>query len=256
LARVTSGKIKEIQEKVSFKLSKPPKKLTWEEAEELVNAFKNINFIAPSTEGLCIIGEERIRSSILNILDPEFEAVVTRAPSIHSGGTPFQVEVAIAYGGHAGRSVQNERKAEIMRFANRAPLLFDAGGCAITKAVNSVDWKRYGIKDFANSPVTLFVSVVSTYIPYTSAGKQSIADEKEIVDEIKKALMELGRKFQRYHEHKHRQIERQNRLNMLLNYSTELADALSKLSEVDKEEILKHLTQLIKQKVGLDVEEG
>jgi DNA topoisomerase-6 subunit B len=32
-----------------------------------------------------------------------------------------------------------------MRFANKVPLLYQQGDCAITKAVMAVDWKRYGI---------------------------------------------------------------------------------------------------------------
>gem|GEM_PF-6812658 len=35
---------------------------------------------------------------------------------------------------------------ELMRYANRAPLLFEQGACAITQAVQSVNWKRYGIQ--------------------------------------------------------------------------------------------------------------
>ncbi|RLI86158.1 MAG: DNA topoisomerase VI subunit B [Candidatus Altiarchaeales archaeon] len=253
-SRMSNAKVKEIQEMVSFDLKKNPRRLTWAECEELVNAMNKIKFLAPPTDGLQPIDEEHIRESVLNILDPEFEVVLTRSPKVYSGGIPFQVEVAIAYGGHAGRNIGDGTRAEIMRFANRTPLLFDAGGCAITKAVNDIDWKRYGIKDFENSPITLFINLISTYVPYTSAGKQSIAHEREIVKEIKFALMDIGRKFQMFHSKKRRAIEKEARRQLLLKYSTELALGLAKLTEKDDEKILKELTALIEEKLKLAAE--
>lgn len=250
-SRISKAKVDEIQGMVNFDLKKNPRRLTWAECEELVKAIKQIKFLAPPTEGLQPIGEEHIREAVLNILDPEFEVVLTRSPKVHSGGIPFQVEVAIAYGGHAGRNIGDGTRAEIMRFANRAPLLFDAGGCAITKAVNDIDWKRYGIKDFENSPVTVFINLISTYIPYISAGKQSISHEREIVKEIKFALMDMGRKFEIFHSKKRKAIEREARRQILLKYSTELALGLARLTGKDDEKILKELTALIEEKLKL-----
>lgn len=253
-SRVSSAKVKEIQDLVDFDLNKNPKRLTWQECEELAKAFEEVKFLAPPREGLITIDEERIRKSVLNILDPEFEVVLTRPPKTHSGGVSFQVEVAIAYGGQAGRvSGEGEgKKVEVMRFANRAPLLFDAGGCAITKAVNSVDWKRYGIKDFENSPVTFFINVVSTYIPYTSAGKQSIADDKAIVKELRIALMEVGRKFQLFHSRKRIALERERKKEILMKYSIELAAAIAVLTDAKKEELLADLNKLIEDKIKIE----
>lgn len=248
-ARMSPKKVKEIQSKVSFDLDKNPRKLTWQECEEIIKAIQEIKFLAPSTEGLSPIGEEQIRKAVINILDPEFDAILTRPPKTYSGGIPFQVEVAIAYGGSAGRRINTGVKFELMRFANKTPLLFDAGGCAITKAVTSVDWKRYGIPDYENAPLTILVNLISTYIPYTSAGKQSIADEKEIVREIRMALMEVGRKFQVYHSRKRRAMEREQKKQILLKYSQEVANALAYLTDEDAEKIKKDLEELIERKI-------
>jgi len=257
LSRMSNAKVREIQEHVSFDLNKNPRRLTWAECEEIINAIGKIKFLAPPTEGLEAIGEEQIRNAVLNILDPEFEAVVTRPPKVHSGGIPFLVEVAIAYGGHAGRVIGDGIKCEIMRFGNKAPLLFDAGGCAITKAVNSVEWKRYGIRDFENSPITVFVNLVSTYIPYTSAGKQSVAEDREIMREMRFALMEVGRKFQVYHSRKRRALEREARKQILLKYSIELASGLAKLTNKNEDKILKELQNLIEERItGMEIEEA
>ncbi len=254
-SRISSAKVKEIEERCDFNLNKMPRRMSWAEAEELVKVFKTMSFMAPPTEGLRPIGEDQIRATVTNILDPEFETVLTRSPKVHSGGIPFQVEVAVAFGGRAGKRINGQARAEVMRFANRSPLLFDAGGCGLTKAVNAVDWKRYNIRDFDNAPVTVFVNLVSTYVPYTSAGKQSVADEEEIVEEVKRALMDLGRKFQRFHSKKHRRAEKENQLNTLLRYAGELSSALAGLTKGKKKEIYAYLEQLIKEKVALP-EEG
>lgn len=257
-ARVSSAKVNELQKMVSFDLNKNPRKLTWAEAEEIIKAFDKMDFMAPSSEGLRPIGENQIKNAVLSILKPEFEVVITRPPKVFSGGVPFQIEVAVAYGGNAGRPVSGNAeegvtaKAEIMRFANSTPLLFDASGCALTKSVNSVDWKRYGVKDFESSPITIFVNLISMYVPYISAGKQSVAEEDEIIKEIKMALMEAGRKFQIYHSRMRREIEKEAKLNALLKYTTELAPALAKLTEKDEKKILKELTHLVKEKLRIE----
>jgi len=251
-SRMSNSKVAEIQSKVEFDLKKNPRKLTWEEAEQIVNAIEETEFMAPPMEGLSPIGEDQIRKAVFNILKPEFEAVLTRNPTTHSGGTPFQVEVAVAYGGEAGRRKDEGVKPELMRFANRSPLLFDAGGCAITEAVNSLEWKRYGIRDFDNSPVTIFVNLISTFIPYTSAGKQSVAREEAVLKEIRMALMEVGRKFQRYYSKKRRDIEKEARLNALLKYSTELAPAVAALSGKDSDKIQKKLEDIIRKKLKVE----
>ena len=259
-SRVSSAKVKEIQERVDFDLNKNPRRLKWSECEQIVKAIHEIKFLAPPSEGLVPIGEEQIKNAVLNILDPEFDAVLTRPPKTHSGGVPFQVEVAVAYGGHAGRNVGDGVKFEIMRFANRAPLIFDAGGCAITQAVNSIEWKRYGIRDYENSPFTVFINIVSTHIPYTSAGKQSVAEEKEIIKEIRMALMEVGRKFQTYYSRRRRAEEREQKRQILMKYSIELAAGLAKLANKNEDEILKGLHKLIDKRmldyITEEVEEG
>jgi DNA topoisomerase-6 subunit B len=252
LDRFGAHALKKTQELVSFDLNKDPKKLTWQEAEELVNAFKKIDFIAPSTDGLRPIGEERIKKSLENIVEPEFIYTITRKPKVYAGGFPFQVEIGIAYGGNAGRKVGEEVRMEIMRFANRAPLLFDNGECAITKAVQSIDWKRYGVKDLNNVPLTIFVNFISVYVPYTSAGKQAIADEDEILEELRLALMTCGRKTSHFISAKMREYERRMKRDMFYKYIPEIAEALSKVTKVKKEKIQVSLERLVLEKLGLE----
>ena len=257
-SRVSKAKADEIQAKVKFDLKKSPRKIVWGEAEELAKAFGDLDFMAPSVEGLRPIGERQIENAVMKILKPEFYSVVTRNPTVYGGGIPFQIEVAIAFGGHAGREVQGgeegeSTRVEVMRFANRTPLLFDAGGCAITEAVNSVDWKRYDMKDFESTPITIFVNLISMYVPYTSAGKQSVSGEEEIVKEIRMALMDVGRKFHRFHSKMRRAIEREARMHALMKYSAELAIAVARLTGRDAKKLSKALQDLITHKLKIEM---
>ena len=256
--RMGQKSLDEIAKKVSFDLNKDPKQLRWDEAEEIVKAFKQIDFIAPSADALRPIGEERIKKSLENIVEPEFLHVLTRKPQVYAGGFPFQVEVAIAFGGKAGRTVQGqegqEKRLEIMRFANRSPLLFDAGNCAITKAVQSIDWKRYDIKDIENAPVTVLINFISVYVPYTGAGKQAIADEDEVLEEIRLALMQSGRKAGNYISTKRKEAERQMKRELFYKYIPEIVNALHAITKTDKGILDKNLRKMVLLKLKLDDE--
>ena len=265
--RIGHTSIAKIAKLVKFDLNKDPKQLTWSEAEDLVNAFKQVEFIAPSTDGLRPIGEARIKKSLESIIEPEFVYTLTRPPKVYAGGFPFQVEIGIAYGGKAGKGSngdavenatkqvmegENEAKVEIMRFANRAPLLFDAGNCAITKAVHSIEWKRYGVKNLENVPLTIFVNLVSVHIPYTGAGKQAIADEEDVTEELRLALMQCARRTSQYINAKRREIENKMKRDMFYKYIPEIATALSNITKADKDVLIKKLENLVLTKLKLE----
>ncbi len=246
--RMSTAKVKEIEELTGIDFNRKPSSLTWEEAAAIVDAIKKVKFLAPSTKNLYPIGEEQIEKAILNVLKPEFHSVVTRPPSVYQGGVPFIVEAGIAFGGNAGKDVGGSKKMEIMRFANRAPLLFDAGADVITKVVNEIDWKRYGVRDAENMPITIVVNITSTYIPYTSAGKQAIADVEEIHKEVKLALQLVARKTSQHISRKIREKEKSEKRKTLVKYIPEIAYALEKLAGVKKQEIEKKLLKIVERK--------
>ena len=248
-SRVSANKVKELKEllpHINFK--KPPRDLEWQEAEDIINAFKKIRWIAPSIEGIHPIGKEQIRTSMLNMLEPDFLAVVERKPKIYRGGVPFIIEVGLAYGGNSGRKTGGQVSSNIMRFGNRAPLLFDAGGGVIVESVKSIDWKRYDVRDFQNSPITILVNISSVHIPYTGAGKQAISSEPEIREEIRNAIMEVARKLQIYINGVVKEKEKIHRKKAILRYVHQVASDLSYLSNIDAFEIENLLSKMIEEK--------
>jgi DNA topoisomerase-6 subunit B len=216
-----------------------------------------VKFIAPSTEGLVPIGEEQIEDSLKNLLKPNFYSVVTRPPAVYKGGIPFQVEVGLAFEGEAGRvatikedgSSKMIRAAEVMRFTNRVPILFDAGGCAITLAVKSVDWKRYHITDFENSPITVVVNFISPHVPYTSAGKQALAEEDDIMAELRFALMDAGRKLKSHLAGIRREQMRTRRKELFNKYIPEIAKSVSKITGHSESDLKARLQKIVAAKL-------
>ncbi|MFX0145569.1 MAG: hypothetical protein ACFE9C_16005, partial [Candidatus Hodarchaeota archaeon] len=72
--------------------------------------------------------------------DDDFVAAETRAPT--SGkGLAYVVEAVMAY----SRNLEIPKRSRdvLSRFVNRTPKLRDSADCAITKAVQSVNWKNY-----------------------------------------------------------------------------------------------------------------
>ncbi len=220
-------------------MEKPPEKLSWHEAEEIVTAFKYMKFLAPPTHGLRPIGEENITKGLRGILKPEFVTAVTRPPKVYSGGIPFQVEVGIAYGGEIPSGF------DVFRYANRVPLLFDAGSCVTTIAARSIEWKRYKVDDPDRTPLILMVNVISVHVPYTGTGKQSIANVEEIYNEIRLAIMDAARRLQTYLSGKHRRLHQAKRKKTFQRYVPEIAKALSVLTGEPEERVSEYFISFI-----------
>ncbi|MFA5077492.1 MAG: DNA topoisomerase VI subunit B [Candidatus Micrarchaeia archaeon] len=249
-SRVSANKVSDIRALApEINFGRKPKDLSWEEADKLVKVFKQVKWIAPATDSVVPIGKEQIEKAVKNILVPEFMAVTERSPKVFRGGIPFLVEAAIAYGGNSGHEkTEGGRAGDIMRFANRVPLLFDAGGCGITEAVKNIDWKRYGIKDFDNSAITVFINFTSVHVPYTGAGKQAISTDEEIMDEIRNAVQEAARLMQRYVGSVVREREREGKKKAVFRYIEQLSKDLGELSGTKSEELGKKLVEIVERK--------
>jgi DNA topoisomerase-6 subunit B len=250
LERVSREKAAEVCRVAGVKEGKNPKELTWEEAERIIMAFRKVKIQAPSSQGLRPIGIQNIESGLRQIYDPEFIHVIQRPPKVYRGGIPFQVEVGIAYGGWVGKRTEEgevQSGIEVIRFANRVPLVFDQGGCAIFQAASSIDWRRYGV-DPENMPVVLFVNISSVYVPYTSAGKQSIADEPEIVAEVRSAIMEAARELKAFLNRKIRMKERQEKTLIFERYLPVIARKAAKLAGKSPPDISRVLKRILGEK--------
>ncbi len=251
-SRFSSDKVKEIASILpDVNFERAPRVLTWPEAEKIVNTIQKVKWIAPETDAMIPIGEKHIEKSLKNLLQPEELKVVERKPKVFRGGIPFLVEAAIAYGGKAGTKVSEQTKAEVLRYANRTPLLFDAGSCATMEAVKNIDWNRYDLKDWENQPMSIFINLVSVYVPYTGAGKMAISAEEEIVQEIRNAIMECARDVSVYLHAMQKAEEQEQRRQIFFKYIGEVAEALHDVTGKPQKELEDKLKKIAEKKTAL-----
>jgi DNA topoisomerase-6 subunit B len=115
---------KEICERADLKPNGRPKSIAREESDRLFRAINATKLMRPPTDCIVPIGEQLLQQSLEQNVNAEFYASTTRPPAVYRGN-PFQIEVAIAYGG----DIDTEGSISLMRFANRVPLLYQPSAC-------------------------------------------------------------------------------------------------------------------------------
>jgi len=197
LAGVSPRAAKEVLARSGVAARVAPASIQGEAQERLLAALHAAPLVAPSSDCLSPIGSLLIKRGLKNVLGelkPEFFAPpVSRPPKVHAG-FPFLVEVGLVFGG----GLAADQPVQILRFANRVPLLFQQGACAITSAIASMDWRRYGLEQKGGAglpvgPAVILVHLASTKVPFTSEAKEAVAEDPEIDRELTLALQVAAR---------------------------------------------------------------
>ena len=177
----------------------------------------------------------------------DFYFAVTRPPAVYRGN-PFQIEAAIAYGG----DLPKEELADIMRFANRVPLLYQQSACAISKSIVQTAWRNYAIEQsrgaLPSGPVMVAIHMASVWVPFTSESKEAIASYDEIIREVKLALQECGRRVEAFVRKGRREAEAPRKKDYIRSYLPHIGIGLREILGLkDKEEkkILENLTDVL-----------
>ena len=183
-----------------------------------------------------------------------FFTATTRDPSVYRGN-PFQVEVALAYGG----ALPADEPARVIRFANRVPLLYQQSACAAYKSVLDVDWRNYGLSQPSGGgpvgPLVVMLHMASVWVPFTSESKEAIADYDEIRKEMKLALQEAGRKLAAYLSRRRRQRLEGERRSIFTRYIPDVAEALANLTGQDEDRLARELQAIARRRTAdADVE--
>jgi DNA topoisomerase-6 subunit B len=208
-SRISYHTARELCETAGIPQNQKPKELSLSQAKALLVAIKKVKIMSPPTDCLSPIGETLIKKSLKHILSglkPEFYSPpVTRDPIVVAGN-PIQVEVGMVFGGE----LPKDQSVEILRFANRVPLLYQQGACVTTHAIENIDWRKYGLeqrggKGIPVGPAIILVHVASTNVPFTSESKEAIADIQVLRKEIENALKFCGRKLK---THLNKQVQR------------------------------------------------
>lgn len=211
-------------------LEKPLTSLNEEDFKKVFQAVQNTDLMAPSTKSVLTVGEEALSKSITRLGEIDFFAVVTRKPTI-CDFKPVVVEVALAR--FKDRNQQNDSPVTLLRFANRVPLQFDKSGCAITWAIESVNWKAYGLGQPKDSlplgPYIFAVSIVSPFIKFKNASKETIDASEELVAEIRLALIQAGQKLSRHIKKEVKEADLERKLAHIEQFGPILVEGLARI---------------------------
>jgi DNA topoisomerase-6 subunit B len=228
-SRVGKKIAQEMTEKAGLKGTTKVKTLSADQLKALLAAMQEVAVPAPPTsQCLSPIGEELIRRGLDKEFQMDFVSARTRPSSVFSGH-PFMVEAAIGYGG----KLPAEGNALILRFANRVPLMYQQGACAITECITNVNWKSYNIgqQGLPQGPVLILVHVASTNVPFTSESKDAIAAIPEIEKEIVLALQDLGRELKTFLSRRDRSKLAEDRARAVCAIIPEIALKVSEIVE-------------------------
>jgi len=207
-------------------VEKPLTSLSDEDFKKVFQAVQATQLMAPSTKSVLTVGEDALSKSIERLGQVDFFSVVTRKPTI-CDFKPVVVEVALAR--FVDRGSEGE-PVQLLRFANRVPLQFDKSGCAITWAIESVNWKSYGLaqpkESLPQGPYVFAVSIVSPFIKFKNASKETIDASEELVEEIRRALMQAGQKLSRHIKHEMKEADLERKLAHIEQFGPILVEKL------------------------------
>ncbi len=224
-----------------------PRSVSGEEAEALHTALGRIKIMAPPTDCLSPIGEDLLLAALQKRVQADFYTAITRPPAVYRGN-PFQIEAALAYGG----DLPADELIEIYRYANRVPLQYQRGACAITKAVVDLPWRSYKIPQSRGAlpaaPMILVVNIASVWVPFTSESKEAVAHYPEILMEIRRALQECGRRASMHISRHIRAADEHKKRSYIQKYIPHIGIALQEilgLSDPSRERTVATLTDIL-----------
>ena len=138
------------------------------------------------------------------------------------------------------------------RYANRVPLQYQQGACAITKAITATDWRSYQMQQPRGAspvgPMLLMVHIASVWVPFTSESKEAIAHYPEIIKEIRLGLQECGRKVATHIRKRRREEDEEKKRAFIVKYIPQVAIGLQQileLNDVQRDKIVSNLTTVL-----------
>jgi DNA topoisomerase-6 subunit B len=214
---------------LQFKNMDPHRHLSTLNRDETAHLSESLRkysaFKKPESKCLSPIGKAGLQKAVTSLFETQNVSYASVGP-LEWDGNPFFIEGAL----FLTSSRSGSEHPQLLRFANRVPLLYDASDCVFTKVLKRVDWSRYDLG--SKTPSILITHLCSTRVPYKAAGKQSIASIPEIELKSKSLYRGLGRTIGRLVKRARssaREIQRKRELSrslqLIAKFSAELADS-------------------------------
>jgi len=239
--------VSELEEKLK------PKSLSSQQVRALLEAFqgerllkgKPVKLLNPPTSCLSPIEELLIKKGLSKTIDSKFVTTMTRAPSV-TQGNPFQVEVGLIF----GDGMAADKPVEILRFANRVPLMYQQGGCLLTKAIESVDWRQYGLdqaggRGVPKGPAAILVHLASTNVQFTSEAKEALSDNETVMEEARKAMLEMGRGLRKHLEKQKKMGKTKEKFELINDIIPAIAEKSASLLELPVPDLSASITKIM-----------
>ncbi len=235
-SRISPAVADEVCKRAKVSAKTPADRIHGEELERLHRALGEVKVMAPPATAVVPIGEELLVEGMKRRFSKaELYVSTTRPPKVYRGN-PFVVEAALAYGG----DLPPEEPAEVMRFANRVPLQYQPRACAISEAVYTTNWRGYELQQPKGSlpiaPLVVVLHLASVWVPFTSEAKEAVAHYDELLDEMRLAIRECGRKLAAHIRARAHAMREQNRRSLFQKYIPEVAQAISEILGVTKDQ--------------------
>lgn len=197
------------------------KSLTDQQIVRIHQLFRQAKFEDPVGDCLSPAGEYNLRLGIIKELHPDMVATYSGSAQVFEGH-PFIVEAGVSLGGKDVKQGLN-----VFRFANRIPLLFEQGADVVTRtALKRINWTSYKINQMQDK-IGVFVSIVSTKIPFKGTGKEYIGDDiTEIATAVKYAIQQCCIQLKSKIVKKMQAREQQERKRNLSKYVPNAAGAV------------------------------
>ncbi|KAL7471547.1 hypothetical protein ACHAXS_011841 [Conticribra weissflogii] len=199
----------------SFEQNMDPADLDDKLITRLVQLLRSSDDLFKSPDGGCLspLGEYNLNLGIQKVIEPDIIATARDKPGAYDGH-PFIVEAAVSLGGKDAKE-----GITVVRFANRIPLLFEGGADVATRVANSkIKWSSYKI-DHKRDKIGVFVSIVSTKVPFKGTGKEYIGDDIiEIQQSVKRTIQNCCQQLRAHLTKKNALRDVKERKSRLLKY--------------------------------------
>ncbi|MFP4106266.1 MAG: DNA topoisomerase VI subunit B [Phycisphaerae bacterium] len=254
-SRVSPRMAKEILSKAKIPEQRNPRRLGVDQVKAIYKAIQTTKILAPATNCVVPIGEDQLQAGLEQVVDAGFYTSVTRKPSVYRGN-PFIIEAAMAFGKPEPKDEEGKKKpkrkkksddddneplARVLRFANRVPLQYQQGACAITRCVSDINWRSYGLSQsrgaLPTGNLTVAVHIASVWVPFTSESKEAIASYPEILKDIRLALQECGRKLGRHIKRTNRIKQELKKRSYIQKYIPAIGEALRDILDLDEKQV-------------------
>src|SRR5882724_4612021 len=215
------------------------------------------------TELLAESDARSLRQFLLTTFDgigPAGAEKILSEAKMSSRQTPAKLEkedIAQLHSAMKNVNLSEGESMQVLRYANRVPLQFQAAACAITQAMIANNWRSYGLSQsrgqLPGGPVTVMVHMASVWVPFTSESKEAIASYPEVTKELRLALQAVGRKLAMYLNRRNRVRQEGERREIFLRYLGEVASAVASIKDYgdrSRKELYGRLLHVAKRKTA------